>query len=68
MSKANLAKDHDILHYKIHLKWSFLVYSGLRNRVPKICFALQEITSMDKDVWGRKGKKLLRPDCAIDLG
>ena len=25
MSKANLAKEHDILHYKIHLKWSFLV-------------------------------------------
>ena len=24
---------------------------------PKIYFALQEITSMAKDVWGRKGKK-----------
>ena len=56
MSKANLAKEHDILHYKIHLKWSFPVCSRLRNRVPKIYFALQEITSMAKDVWGRKGK------------
>ena len=57
MSKANLAREHDILRYKIHLKWSFLVCSGLRNRVLKIYFALQEITSMAKDVLGRKGKK-----------
>ena len=28
-----------------------------QNRVPKIYFALQEITSMAKDVSGRKGKK-----------
>ena len=57
MSKTNLAKEHDILRYKIHLKWCFLVCSGLRNRVPWIYFSLQEITSMAKDVLGRKGKK-----------
>ena len=57
MSEANLAKEHYILHYKIHLKWSFLVCSKLRNRVPKFVLLCKRSHLWLRMFKGEKEKK-----------